>query len=354
MKNFIVLYLLAICPALAVAAEKRPQELAKAAHDNVRTLAMIGQTKIKEMAAQAFILPVKCDSEVNVYLETGIAPSDGIWKFSSKGKLLARFQANSASDLPVDAAHYYSVGLTGEVYQIADPHENTRAAVLIFGKDGRYESGVLLETPLAAKDWMPSQVAAFSSGQLLVTGLVLDNVKRISTPFTAIFSSSGQLLKQIILADDKDIEKKVEGGDPQVVRVDHPYSNSAVEFGQMDTARDGNIYLLRNLFPALVYAISPGGEVVKRFTVDTGGPTLSMSVAGSKIAFHYQEGDAGRSAIKITDLEGHVQAVYRLATADGRDEFGSALACFTEDPERFTFLGTSEDGFLEFRIAEPR
>ena len=42
-------------------------------------------------------------------------------------------------------------------------------------------------------------------------------------------------------------------------------TNRAVGWGQTEPAKDGNIYSMRRASPADFYAISPGGEVVKRF-----------------------------------------------------------------------------------------
>lgn len=349
-----ILALLPFFAVLAIARDNKPHNVSKAKHDNARTLTLAKELTIKAEIARGFILPIKCDDEGNVYLLTNIDPSDGIRKISSKGEVLARFAASSAPDMRVDAAMYFSISQSGDLYQIAFPRQMMKRAILVFAKDGSYKSGIVLDNPPGARDWVPSQVAAFSSGDLLVTGLVIDNVRHISTPFTGVFSSSGQLQREVLLSDDHGIQKLVEGGDPHVVRVDHPYSNSAVEFGQMDPASDGNIYLLRNLSPVIVYAVSPAGEVIRRFTVDIDGKITSMNISGNKIALAYEEGETRKSAIKVVDLEGHPLATYHQAIKDGQGELGDALACYGNSPERFTFLGTSDNGFLELKFAEPQ
>lgn len=339
---------------LAFGTDMQATKPTKAASGAERTLSVISELTIKSESAGPLIDPIQCDRDGNVYLMTSIDPSDGIRKLNSKGELLARFRASSASSLPVQVAVYYSVGLDGEVFQVAIPQHTIKRAVLIYAKDGNYKSGVTLENPPGAADWLPSQVAAFQSGDLLVTGLILDSVKHISTPFTGIFSSNGQLQRQVLLADDEEIQKLVENGDPHVVATDRPYSNRAVEWGQMDAASDGNIYLLRNMSPAIIYAISPAGEVVKRFTVETTGNVISMHLANQKIAVLYKDGDAPTDAVRIVGFDGHVIATYHQKMKDGHGELGTGLACYAENPERFIFLSTTDEGFLQFKVAEPQ
>ena len=314
-----------------------------------QTLSVVDELTIKSDVARMFIDPIKCDSDGNIYLMTSPSPSEDIQKFSSKGELLVHFVASSTSDIAVQVVTYYSIGENGEVYQVAFPRQTIRRAILTFARDGSYKAGVVLDNPPGAKDWVPSQVAAFSSGDLLVSGLAIDGEKHISTPFTGIFAPTGQLRKQVALPDDEDIQKMVEGGDPSVVAADHPYSNRAVELGDMDAAGDGNIYLLRNVSPAIFYAISPGGEVVRRFTVDIVDRIASMHISGDRIALAYHDRGTQTHTIKVVDFEGHVLATYQQPM---KDQLGFALACYTSKSERFTFVTTSDDGFLQFKFAE--
>jgi hypothetical protein len=62
--------------------------------------------------------------------------------------------------------------------------------------------------------------------------------------------------------------------------------------------------------------------------------------------------------MKIVDLEGHEIATYDQAKVNGKpttnDALGSAFACYTDDPQRFTFLTTGDGQKLELRAAEAR
>ena len=58
--------------------------------------------------------------------------------------------------------------------------------------------------------------------------------------------------------------------DPHATDAANPFGNRAIELGLMEAGNDGNLYLMRRLSPAILSAISPAGEVIRRFTVDPG------------------------------------------------------------------------------------
>jgi hypothetical protein len=148
-----------------------------------------------------------------------------------------------------------------------------------------------------------------------------------------------------------------ESQDPHVIASGHPFQNRAVDLGQAEIGEDGNVYLLRRLSPAIVYALSPGGEVVKRFTINPGHDDYmpnAMHISGSRIVLMFWEPQTHATIFKVTDLEGHELQTYEETPTDGKPTLGGAFACYSLNPERFTFLFTSDDGYLGFRIAEPR
>jgi hypothetical protein len=330
---------------------------------NVRTDAAIPSLRLE--IVETVTLPteiasafggLECDNDGNFYLITDLDGEAGIRKLNKKGELLALSRASTATDPKIEVAMNFSVGLDGTVYQVAFPHSRVRY-VLAFGKDGVVKSEIKLDTSFG---WVPSQVTPFASGNLLITGLKYDpagaDLPRL--PFTGIFSSSGILLKEIALEDDKSIHDMAVSGDEHVVPMgSSPLSNSAVEHGALEAASDGNIYLMRNLSPAIVYAISPGGAVIKRFTVDPGKEHYRpyfMHIAGRKIAILFREAQTHEQFVRIVDLDGHEIGTYNDTVTNGRSHLGLAFACYTDNPERLTFLGVSDDHRLQYKIAEPR
>jgi hypothetical protein len=145
----------------------------------------------------------------------------------------------------------------GELYLWVGSSIEITRYVLIFKPDGSYKSRIKLQPGFP---WIPASIAVFANGSLLMTGQEFVHGKDSARePFTGIFSSDGNLMKRLSLADDD------------------PTNNRAVAWGQMAAAKDGNIYVTRWLSPAILYAVSPGGEVVRRITVDPGDPATCRS-----------------------------------------------------------------------------
>lgn len=160
------------------------------------------------------------------------------------------------------------------------------------------------------------------------------------------------------MKDDQEIHEMATSGDPRVTASTVPGSNRAVAWGQMEAAADGNIYVMRWLSPAIFYAVSPGGEVVRRFTVDPGKPgfmPIQMHVSVNRIAVLFARSPSWEKIMKIVDLEGNELATYDELMVDGKPVgIGLAFTCYTLNPERFTFLGTDDTHRVQLKLVEPR
>lgn len=356
MSRFAFSTLLVLVSALSLLAGGPPTAKRKSAGNDAKTLTLVEQATSKSQGAGMFVPPLRCDHDGNVYLLSGVQPSSGILKLNRKGELVTAFRATSATDLSIMVADFFTIGPRGDIYQIASPSKTMQRAILNYASDGTYKSSIKLDTPPGAEDWDPYQVGVFSSGDLLISGLIDDATNKISYPFTGVFSSSGQFRKEVSLSDDEKVQKMVQQGDPRLVSVDNPYSNRAVSLGQMLSADDGNLYLMRNAYPPIFYVISPAGELVRHFTVNVDGRVLSAHISGHRIALVSEDegGNTNTATISVVDLEGKPIATYRDDAKHEQGPLGNALACYTSNPDRFTFLGTTSDGYLQFKIAEPQ
>jgi hypothetical protein len=95
-------------------------------------------------------------------------------------------------------------------------------------------------------------------------------------PLPALFLGR-YTLKEVKLKDDDALRDLAASGDARVNSATNPQANYAVEFGHMQAAADGNVYLMRWITPTIFYAISPGGAVVRRFVVDPGDESSASS-----------------------------------------------------------------------------
>jgi hypothetical protein len=305
--------------------------------------------------ANSFLTPLVCDSDGNLYFRgDGVDP---IHKLNSKGEHLALFQASSNTDKKIDFTGYFALALDGDLYQLVFPHEFDRY-LFVYKSDGTFKSAIKLNPGFV---WSPHALAVFPSGQLLVAGSEYDHDRSAAQwPFTAIFAADGNLLKEVKLEDDDTLHDMAASGDARVSSPIIPNGNRAVDLSQIEMAADGNAYLMRWTNPTIIYAISAGGEIVRRLKIDPGGTGYrpsKMHVFQNRIAVLFVDPQTHDKLVKIVDLEGHDVVTYDELRANGKPQdemLGTALACYTENPTRFTFLGANDDSKLQFWIAEPR
>lgn len=316
-----------------------------------------GTVVVPSELASNYVTPLQCDSRGDLYLLSDHYGVSAIRKLSPKGEQEAILQPTAAPDLGrLDVVGSFGLGPDGDVYEIVFPHEITRY-VIVYKDDGSYKRTIKLEPGFG---WQPAALAVFPSGNFLITGQQYarnKNGDHVLWPFTGIFSADGVLLKEVKLEDDDALNDMASKGDTRVTDPTNPSSNHAVDFSRMQPAPDGNIYLMRWVTPAIVYAVSPGGEVVRRFSVDPGDASYrpeEMHISGNRIAIVFFHPQTKEDRMKIVDLEGHDIATYDEPKENGKAKFSMlSFACFTENPEHFTFLSTGDDHKLELLNVKP-
>jgi hypothetical protein len=302
---------------------------------------------------------LSCDAAGNLYLGSDSPATPGIRKLGPRGELLATFAPTDNPDIKVGGGSSFAVSQNGDLYFVASAKNEISRYVLVFKSDGTYKNKIKLQPGFA---WVPASIGVFPNGTLLMTGQEYVKGEPMA-PFTGIFSADGTLRKEIDLEDDKVIDEMARLGDSRVTSPVNPSSNRAVSWGRMQAASDGNIYVMRWLSPAVFYAISPGGKVVRRFIVDSGRDDLmpmQMHISGDRIAVLFVQHESFERIMKVVDLEGHEIATYDYDTGNygvsGSNvaHLGLAFACYTAKPERFTFLTTTDDHRIQLQLAEGR
>lgn len=308
--------------------------------------------------ASSFLGPFVCDSAGSLYLRSESAGVTAIRKLNAKGERVALYEPASNPDVKVGNTGYFSVTPDGELYALVFAANELTRYVLVFKFDGSYKAKIKLETGFA---WVPSAMAVFPNGNMLVTGQEYDrDPRKPKLPFTGIFRADGKLLKELNLEDDGAIQDMAMAQDSRVMSPTVPTSNRAVSWSQIEAAKDGNLYLMRWFSPAIIYVISPGGNVVRRFTVDAGNldfKPASMHISGKRIALLFYQPQSMEKIMKVVDLEGNELATYDELRVDGKPKLGmlgGAFACYTQQPERFTFLVTDDNHKIELKHAGAR
>jgi hypothetical protein len=342
---------------------EKPSTKSKSSSKQHSQLAVIETIKIPSERAEGFSTeePLRCDADGNFYLRVQEVVEPAIRRINAEGVQDVLFRPSSIPDLNVEDAAYFSVREGGDIDQLVSISNSEDSYIVTFKSDGSYKSKVKLQPGFS---FIPYQLATFASGEWLVTGVRYDPEVHVKWPFTGIFSEDGTLLRQITLKDDEQIRKMAARGDPAVVLKGHNNGNREIRLGEAVAAGDGNVYVMRKLSAFTVYAISPGGDVVRQFRIDPGSldfQPLSMQVAGNRMAVLFlnkssfsknsnSESISPKDVIlKVVDLEGHELATYDVGTSD----MGIAFVCYAL-PDKFTFLTKTTDNFLGFSVAEPR
>jgi hypothetical protein len=264
-----------------------------------------------------------------------------VLRLSDKGLLEAEFDTSGA------VTNVFAVRRKGGVAMI---HSDGAAKVVDnFGPDGKRESSVRLESP--PKPFFPSQIAVFSSGEMLLAGV---QYHPRYTASTAIYDPAGHLVKQFVLDGDAEIESAIEVGDARYTRAPRE-GNEPVRRSVAITGDDGFVYLMRATSPAIVYVISATGDVVRKIVVsaptDTGLPEFGIRVAKNKLAIKFSR--SCDSAPGIESCEGTVYTVVdaltgqRLGDYQAGEDVAGPIACYAPDPNRFFTFSISDQHHLE-------
>jgi hypothetical protein len=221
----------------------------------------------------------------------------------------------------------------GRVFEVVD----VRGEVFVveFAPDGSVKAKTKLATPFYAQPWL---LAVFKSGEYLLTATTgLDNL----TPFTAVFSTDGRMVKAIYEPEDEDARKKASPADWGSRPIGTVGGADFVSKGDVAAGSDGNVYLLHGTAsPALVYVISPAGEVVRKLRIDAGDQDLlarSIKFYSGRLAVEFDRWfnfDTHQNVIKVTDLEGNSIADYRMRPVEGNH----ALYLAGYGSDGFTFV----------------
>lgn len=277
---------------------------------------------------------VTCDAQGNVYARQFQARTKGresVQEIARTGELVRLFKVEDAGlDLSVGD---FAIGPDNHVYMLGwsmeHVHPGSRAYVAQFTEDGSLTS----TTQLTSEEFFPASLAVFKTGEFLVTGR---QGKTDNTPFTAVFAATGKLIGKIYEPEDDELRKRAESGDLHDGNV---YGNTAVGLGRAVAGSDGNVYLMRRTSPALIYVISPKGNVVRKFRIDPASSAMlpdEMQASKDRLAISFEAADGSR-LIKVVDLTGNGLAEYPIDATAG----SAALACY--DPPVLTFMKVDGD-----------
>jgi hypothetical protein len=271
---------------------------------------------------------IRCDQDQNIYLQS---ETESLLRLSADGQTVTRFSVDS-----VELRE--SSGQNAYIHDFAvDPGSSSVYAItrldgtwflVKFDSQGRYQSKAQLH---ADNSLRPSLLAVLNGDRFLISGtLASAEPGKRRRPFTAIFDSVGQVVRDLrFKADGKlvDSEPGKDGG-----------SIPAIDTGSVVTLADGNAYLMRRGETPIIYVVSASGQLVRtlRIATPTGYQATTMSAAGSSLLITYQKREeklVHLLYIMYEPIEG--QEVRRYVPGEG---VTGGLACYAD--HEFLFVGT--------------
>lgn len=320
--------------ALCLGLDTGKQISGTSAADSSSRLQVTGE--IKTALAAAPLVYARCDLGGNIYLrldtaERGKPPSRlSISEVTADGKTGRIFRLPES---PVDLqALEYFPSPNGDLYAAAWSSSERAVYLLSFGQEGTLRS----ETRLQSDFFIPRQLLVFKSGEALVSGTLGDPGGRWYTPFTAVFEADGKLVKKIYEPEDEVSRRKAAAKEPGFVER-HGFENRTVSRGDVALGMDGNAYLLRAGAPAVIFVISPRGEVIRKLQVEPPSAGLEgrliKSARGRLAVFFLQGEQSYEGEISVMDLQGNPIITY--TAFDGGIQAGLP-GCY--DGNSFTFM----------------
>lgn len=269
-----------------------------------------------------------CDGEGNVYARQLDADASRdklnlrtlpINRIAPTGNVTGNFRVTDAGLEDVVGRGVF-VARSGRIYQAA--FQRGAVYVIEFAQNGSIATKTRLD--VARGSVMPWHLAVFDSGEYLLTG---ETGKDGRTPYTAVFSADGKLLRNIFEPEDEDAERRAEAGESEYASPN--VGNRFVSFGDAAAGSDGNVYLLRGTSPALVYVISAKAAVIRKVRIDVGDPNLkprNIKSYEGRLAIQFN-GSTGSDQylVKVVDTQGKLIGDYGVG---GIGVNPLALACY--------------------------
>lgn len=347
------------------------------------------------------IVPVKCDSDGNVYYRPAINRAMGlspVVRISADGRKTTTMDISAAPEFSKGGVSIrdFTVSPRGDVYMIGTDLAKDRTVILRFDSQGKYSSTIVL-----AQTLVPSRLAALLGGMFLVTGSEfpfppdLPREKRTAAgprrAITAVIGAEGNVVREVLLKSDgaeklreeaksekseppqpaEKAAKKVPAGarsaaivaplspaEPAAKKTAAQQWEETLAFTKMSAALDGNVYLMRPSRPPVVYVISAAGEVLRRLEPEVPGEgyqPLDMAVGDGQIAIFFWK---PASDPRQTDIRQQVYSLYNAIT-------GERIASYQVNPagagtpvcysvrDGFTFFRAGTTGKAEIVHAKP-
>jgi hypothetical protein len=311
--KILIVVMLAVVPALTETAKEGPTALRAASSTVLSSVPLFGANG-----------SAQCDSDANLYLQTGTADSVSILKLAHDG---SKYELYSVpADIARNAAfRAFSVSPSGELRVLVDTHDHQTYAFEWHSDPGN-PSQTKLEVP---EHLTTKSITAFQSGAMLVAGYFnqsADEQER-GKNFVAIFDASGRLAARV----------SGKFGDFDLASIRTKLYEGASAVGD-----DGFVYLLRS---DEVIVISQSGQVVRRMRFKKPDPSLlatRVDESGGTVLVQLDRDNGIGKPFTTQYLALDASTGKRRGFYAPEPALGNSLVCFTRN-EGLTFLTVKEE-----------
>ena len=294
-------------------------------------------------------LPMKCGPDGLIYVrfaEAGLESAVSL--ISEDGKMVSNIRLSQIPEFSENDFFDFAPA-SGQVFVLSGkgrPRVPTTYYVSRFKIDGTYVSSAVVDIGFRP-DFEPRGIAAFPSGNLLITGMAKGHDVPF-VPFTAIFTDGGQFLRQVVL--NEDVTEKDAKQNPS----DESFSpaqqvRNLLEVTFLQTADDGNVDLMRNTPRGPVFVVSPGGSVRRvQLTPPVQAADLEwIAASGGSIAAQYRStNSAERKTHYLVVLDTWTnKARETVRYVHDLEKNGGGMACYRNGT--YTFIAGGPKGGVQ-------
>src|SRR5690242_8386051 len=247
--------------------------------------------KVPNLSSNSISLPIKCDSESNIYAqidepgdENGRTP---VRKLSPDGKVTA-FALPVIDDKKGQILDFAPSGDGGlGLLTVYGDQNETHYYVEKYGKDGGFKSRFKLPD-----EFEPMRIALSPDRTALVSGMRVGapaEGEENARPFLGLFDAAGELVRDVTLGGDvvrASGDRTTAQAVPEAVVEG---TRKSFEFSSVQFSWDSNFVLARLQLPGPIYIVSPNGFELK--TIHPSAPSdshlNSVAVNGSTIAAEF-------------------------------------------------------------------
>jgi hypothetical protein len=306
--------------------------------------------------AEDFVDPIRSDAVGNIYIRYGDGehPAEVITKISPLGEKLSSFdlaQIVSTRDLRMID---FSPDVRGNLWVLAKGIEaKTTLYIVSLAPDGALLSKVKLESEIE-----PFQFAPLKGGNFAISGRRPPNAANYldSVPFVVIADPHGHLVRPVPLAGDiaplADGERMLTNGAPKKDRT----FEMSLAASEMETADNGNVYLMRQGKSGIVFVLSSKGNLLRRLVLDTppGAILRDLKVGDGRLAAVFIRKMADpNTEITASFIRTYVADTGRLINSYALDHGIPVLLARYDGKSQFVFFGSDSDQNLTIFNVEP-